>query len=268
MRFNASASDARDSDSQFLEVQPYGGLELTIENPGDGSIVQNNRNFTVNGTVECVDGYCGEVSTVLRRNSSTGMVEAYGEELEVVSHDECGELGRGENCSVNWTVNATGSDDTDLEIDFTASSNLSEVSTRDSGDHRITIEDILMVDLDWSETDFGLLDPGEENVSAQRNQQGYNVTIPEESNTVDNLWIKASELVNDQNSNYTIPAENLSYSNNTVETETRLKPSYQLMGEGLAPGTVRNLAFWLDVPYGILNGRYSGKITFKVNETA
>ena len=55
---------------------------------------------------------------------------------------------------------------------------------------------------------------------------------------------------------------------NDVEQASNITNGYSLIDTDLAPGTLKTFYYWLDVPFGILNGAYTGSITFKANQTA
>ena len=266
-----STNGGSDIDFHELEVLIYGVIDAVIDRPEQDSIVQNNRNFTLNGTVQCLDGDCGDISLTPRRNDSNGQIEFTGDVFEIQASEftGCDNLLEGEVCDVSWSVNATGDIDTRHEIDFLAQSSYPEVGSDSTTVSEVTIRDILLIDLDWNTVDFGLLDPGERDRPAENNSAGYNLTVEEDSNKIDNLWLKGSDLVHEQNSNYKIGIGNMSYAEqNDVGQASNLTNDYSLIDSNLAPGTLKTFYYWLDVPFGILNGAYTGSITFKANQTA
>ena len=266
-----STNGGSDIDFHELEVLIYGVIDAVIDRPEQDSIVQNNRNFTLNGTVQCLDGDCGDISLAPRRNDSNGQIEFTGDVFEVQASDftGCDDLLEGEVCDVSWSVNATGDPDTRHEIDFLAQSSYPEVGSDSTTISEVTIRDILLIDLDLNTVDFGLLDPGERDRPAENNSEGYNLTVEEDSNKIDNLWLKGSNLVHQENSNYTIGIGNMSYAEqNDVGQASNLTKEYSLIDSDLAPETLKTFYYWLDVPFGILNGAYTGSITFKANQTA
>ena len=184
-----STNGGSDIDYHELEVLIYGMIEAVIDRPEQDSILQSDRNFALNGTVECLNGDCGDITLTPRRNDSNGQIEFTGEvfELQASEFTGCNDLLEDEVCNVNWTVNATGDTDTSHKIDFLAESSYSEVSSDSTTNSEVTIRDILLIDLDWNTVDFGLLDPGEQDRPAENNSAGYNLTVEEESNKIDNL---------------------------------------------------------------------------------
>ncbi|MFO7794093.1 MAG: hypothetical protein R6V35_03915 [Candidatus Nanohaloarchaea archaeon] len=269
--FEANSSEGgSEIDFHELEILIYGFLDPVIERPEDGSIVQNNRNFKLNGTVKCRDGDCGEIDLTPRRNSSNGQIAIDGSVFDIQdsSRSNCQSLLEDEVCEVEWSVNATGDPDISHKIDFLADSNYQEVGSDSTELSEVTIRDILLVDLDWNTVDFGILDPGEREKPARNNSGGYNLTVEEESNKIDNLWLKGSELVNEENSNYTIGIGNMSYAQkNEVDQSSNITSNYSLINTDLSPGLTKTFYYWIDVPLGILRGAYSGSITFKANQT-
>jgi hypothetical protein len=270
--FNASTtSDTSDQDFHELRTLILGAIEPLIDKPENESIIQNNREFTLNGTVNCLEGDCGEVTAIPRQNESSGQQLISGNEFEVLdSNNNCANLLEDESCTVNWSINASVDPNTFHELDFSASSNYSEIDEEDSADSIVEVQDILMIDLDWNVTEFGVLDPGEKDNPAERNNEGYNLTVEEESNTVDNLWIKASSLISRRNDNYQIDPTFMSWSDTPLITDSRynFSETYQSLNYSqLSPGTTKTLYYWLNVPYGITSGEYTGTMTFKANQS-
>ncbi len=265
-RFEASTTDdTQDIDSHKLEVLLLGNLQPFVNNPADSSIVQKNRNFNFTGFVDCVDGDCGELDFEPRRNDSGQQTEFDEEFFEItgLETENCEDLRKNERCELDWDVNATGDTGSDHILDFEVSSNY-DVATQTSNTTQVTIEEILLMDIGWDVVDFGLLDPGDTERPAEDNNQGYNLTIDEESNTVDQLWIKGSDLVAEEDSRYRIGIGNMSYGYDGNEPES-IGHSFSRVDENLEPGTRLSFNYWLDVPRGIIRGDYTGSITFMAN---
>jgi hypothetical protein len=268
--FNASTgSGTSDQDYHDLKTLIYGYLDVDLDFPANDSVLQNNRVFTLNGTATCVDGSCGHITAEPRQNSTTSQEPFTGSEFNVLAENStCTDLLEGQSCTVEWDVNATADANTFHQLDFQASSNYGEVQDQDTRDAVVEVRDILMINLDWNVVDFGVLDPGENEQPAERNQQGYNLTVEEDSNPVDQLWVKASPLVSEQDSSYTIGPGNMTYTEQNEYSDTpNFTSNFSLMYMDLARGTTKNLHYWLNVPYGITSGGYTGTITFKANQT-
>lgn len=267
--FEANTTDTWDTDEHLLDILVYGDINASIDRPENDSVVQNNRVFTLNGTLECLNGDCGDISADVRRNTSSDQQPVDGQEFQIIDSNSTCTLLEKQSCTVEWDVNATGEANTFHELDFNASSNYNEVGEDDTEDSLVEIRDILITSLDYNVVDFGLLDPGQEKNPAENNSVGYNLTVEQDSNTIDNLWIKASSLISETDSDYTIGPGNMTYSEeNSYSSSTNFTSTYSLLDTGLSPGTVKNLHYWINVPYGILNGEYSGTITFKANQTS
>ncbi|MBY6294452.1 hypothetical protein GLU60_03625 [Nanohaloarchaea archaeon H01] len=267
--FEANSTDGTsDRDKHVLKTLIYGNLEASIDRPENNSVLQNNREFKLNGTISCVDGDCGDIGSEPRRNTSTGQQAFDNQYFEVLNSNSTCSLLEDEQCTVEWDVNATGEKNTVHELDFEASSGYTKVDSTSTEENLVEIRDIIMMDLDWDVVDFGVLDPGEKENPAENNSDGYNLTIEEDSNTVDNLWVKASNLTSEQDSSYQIPYFNMSYDEQNQYPGTAFTQNYSLVDSDLAPGTVKTFYYWLDVPYGIIRGGYSGTITFKSNQTS
>ncbi len=265
-----STDETSDNDSHELLVRKLGFLNPVIDRPLDDTVVQNNREFILNGTVTCEDGDCGELDLTPRRNDSSNQVAFNGEVFEVLNSDlsGCSDLTEESECRFEYGVNATGDKDTFHEIDLLTESEFANVESEDTENRLVEIRDILIIDLDWNTVDFGLLDPGEKERPAEKNTAGYNLTVEEDSNSIDNLWLKGSDLVNTEDSNYSIGIGNMSYSEtNDVSQASNITEDYSLVDTDLEPGSVKTFYYWLDVPLGILRGAYTGSITFKANQT-
>jgi hypothetical protein len=253
-----------ETDLHDLKLKKLGDIQAELNSPENDTVLQRYDDFYLNGTVECLNGVCGEITADPLSNGS-GLNQGF-DLLETV--EQCGTLSRDELCEVSWRLNATGDDESNYNLSFEASSNYSEVKNNESNVSEVEIQEILIVDTDFDTVDFGTLAPGEDNRSASRNIQGYNLTVNESSNWVDNLWLKGSDLVHSTDSNYTIGISNMSYIEVSNGSQIRLNDSYSLVDTSLAPGTVKTYNYFLDTPEGILRGDYSGSITFKVNQTS
>lgn len=270
---NDTSSSSGSYDYHDLKVQNLGELNVTLEEPVDGTILRQNRTFLMNATVSCTGGTCGEVDASPRYNESsvadtviplTGEPFNTNDSLKTCSSS----LGSGESCRVEFYVNASGSDPSSHLLDVNASSNYT-IPEANSPDAQVSIETVLLFDLNWSAVSFGAVSPGSENVSAQGNDgRDYNVSVDEDSVEIDDMWIRATDLQSAE-LDYRIPAENLSYSlTNDISTESFLSNSYQLLKSNISPGSVFSTYYWIDVPTGIYNGGYEGSIYFKANSSS
>lgn len=273
-------NDTSNGSGSFTEYEfrlvKIGDMSLTFNDPVNDTTVTQNKTFPVNATVSCNNGDCGKITSNARYNESstvdTLIPENSGTPFYTTSSNlkTCSNFLRtGENCTVTWDVNATGDLQTYHEIDVNVSSNFSEIASNNTEDRLVQINSAAIINLSWDTIDFGVIDPGTANTSAPGNNNlQYNITVPQNSNTIDNLWIKATNLTSQEWDRYIIRPTNLSYSlSNDVSTENQISDTYTLMDTQLSPGTVLNTFYWLDVPEGIVKGEYFGTIYFKANVT-
>ncbi|MFB6245357.1 MAG: hypothetical protein ABEJ03_03335 [Candidatus Nanohaloarchaea archaeon] len=273
---NDSSESAGSQDRHRLDINRLGWLNVSLVTPPNDTVVTQNRTFRLNASVVCDGGECGEVEVSPRYNASsrepdTVIPSSEQEPLYVNSSSTrtcSSSLLKGERCYVSWYVNATGDLRSYHRIDALASSSYSSVDNNDSENSLIQINRALLIDFSWSTTSFGNLDPGERDVPAEGNSKmAYNLTVTQDSEPVDSLWIKSTDLDSLQDS-YSIPAENMSYStSNDITSEDFFSKSYELVKKDIDPGEVVNFFFWLDVPTGKAEGDYNGTYFFKVNST-
>lgn len=278
---NDTSEGAGSYHDYILDVKKFGFLNVRLNEPPSNTIVQKNSFFTVNGTVECVEGECGEVSISPRYNESlvadTLIPEADGKPFYTsgtnnVSCNSQGSLNG--TCSYTWDVNASGSLNSDHLLDVNTSSSFTEVSGNESRDNTVTINNAIRINVTWESVEFGVLDPGTENNSAQNNSEGYNISIPENSLKVDDLWVRSENMTTDgwknpsTDESYVIPANNFFYSlNSFVDTKEPLTNNYQNVISDLSSGSSISTYYWMNVPKGIKSSKYNGSIYFKANAT-
>ena len=274
---NDTSENAGSQDYHELDINKLGDLTVTLEDPPNDTVVTQNKTFLVNATIDCTNGECGEVNASTRYNettiTNTLIPEGSGKPFHTVNSNikTCSaDLKKSESCQITWDVNATGDLESYHDVDVNVSSSFSKVAAENSSDNTVQINMAILINTSWDTTDFGLLDPGQQNQPADGNQNlMYNITVPSESNPVDNLWIRATDLVSDlKPENYSIGAGNLSYSfENDSGTEKSISDTYSSVKSNVSPGSVLNTFFWLDVPTGIYRGGYNGTLYFKANST-
>ncbi len=261
-------------DDHELDITKLGFLDVDIDQPVDDTTLPADKLFTLNGTVSCIEGECGEVESLPRYNETespdTVIPENEGEPFHTDGSNsiECS-LGFEEECDVEWSVNATGETESYHLLDIESSSSFEDIEDESSEERLVQINIVLLMDLEWDVVDFGVLDPGEDERPAEGNEDMmYNITVGEDGNAIDELWIKATDLQHEEDENYNIPSENMSQSfENDVSTAESLSNSFQRIRTSISPGTVLTNYFWMDVPTGILRGEYNGTMTFKANST-
>lgn len=274
---NDTSNNTGSEDYHELDLNKLGTLNINLEDPPNQTVVTQNKTFIMNATLSCQNGECGEVNASPRYNQSstadTLIPEGAGTPFYTVNQNQktcSNDLKKDQSCEVSWDVNATGNLESYRWIDINASSSFSDISSIDSVDHQVQINMAILINTSWDTTDFGVLDPGQKDQPAQGNSNlSYNITVPEESNLVDNLWIKATDLTSQlKPDNYSIGAGNLSYSlQNNAGAASNISNTYQSIKSDISPGTVLNTFFWIDVPTGIYKGGYNGTMYFKANST-
>ncbi|MCK4635108.1 MAG: hypothetical protein KAT37_04500, partial [Candidatus Aenigmarchaeota archaeon] len=163
-------------------------IEVNLSIPPDNTVVPWIRNFTVNATVICRDGNCGEVKGTTRYNASgsnpdtnistiPGATPFYTFDSNPKS---CGTLDKNENCTLIWSVNSTGSlgDYYKIGVLFNGVgvNNHTENNT-------IEIGKVLVMSLTFDTVNFGLLSPGDTEKPAENNSdEYYNISIDPNSN--------------------------------------------------------------------------------------
>ncbi|MDI6806414.1 MAG: WD40 repeat domain-containing protein [Candidatus Aenigmarchaeota archaeon] len=204
-------------------------------------------------------------------------------------------------CTLVWNVNATGDLETywNLDVNFVSNgtvyqnytlytkafdasvpSSSEDYSTleitsfmsKDTDDHLVLITyPAIHVILKFDIIDFGSLDPGTLDSPALGNDDLlYNVSIPTYSSTVTDLWIKGTNLTGPSTDgiNYSIFVGNISWGlENNIANETTLTQEYVRITGPLYSGSILTTYYWIDVPYGKLQGKYNGTIYFLGNTT-
>lgn len=260
------------TEEHEVRWKKLGDLNVTIHEPPNGTVLPYQEFSTVNATVECLDGKCGEVKASTRHNSTDGyqlISEESGEPFYTNNSNEklCGVLESSESCSISWKVNTTGEVESWHKVDVNASSNYTEIPERSSSYSEVQINKVVIMNLSWSETDFGYIDPGEEKPAEGNDNKAYNITIGEKSTPVDGLWLKGNDLVSVKDDRYRINISNVTMTTEFSSQNFSIQTDYQRILSDISPGTSINTRYWLDAPLGITQGAYKGNITFKANST-
>lgn len=274
---NDSKSGAGSRDYHNLRINELGELNVTMYEPPNNTVYQVNRTFDFNVSVGCSGGSCGDISMTPRYNTSSGKVpipETENEPFYITNQAQssnCDNLSAGEECWKQFLVNATGEEGDRFDVDVNTTSSYDKIGEEISNESLIGLNSFILMGLNWSQTDFGYIDPGQRDQPAECNVYSncsYNIVIENYSIGVDNLWVKGSDLISEQDPSYNIPIQNVSYSlNNDIDDENHLDEEYSHVASDLEPGTVLSSFYWLDVPFGIVTGQYSGQLTFKANNT-
>ncbi len=271
---NDSSNSSGSTDEHRLNVTKLGEIGITFEDPKNDVSVTQNKTFDLNATVSCSNGKCGSIKVTPRYNQTQQPDSIIPDTTSkpfysIDASEKSCSLSSGESCGLSWDVNATGERGSFHLLDVNSSSSYSKIGQKDSDDSLVEITGLALINLGWSSLDFGTLSPGTEDNSALNNSEGYDISVPQRSNTVDRLWTKADPLKsNSKPDQYSIGADNLSYSfTNDASTANQVSKNYTLIEQQLKPGSFITSYFWLDIPQGIIQDDYTGKIYFKGNLT-
>jgi hypothetical protein len=278
-RVNDTSKNAGSFDYHRIDIKKFGDINLSILQPVNGTTLPQNTTFLMNASVNCINGYCGGINVTPRYNSSdvpdTLIPENSGQPFhtEGTRTENCEVLDNEGQCYVSWSINTTGEIKTSRLLDINGTSNLTEVPKNNSANVEVSINNVLIVDLEWEMLNFGVLDPGETDKPALGNDDlDYNLSI--EGLNADNLWIRGNDMLTDgwknpaTNEQYRIDANNLSFGlENDISGAEELTNNYSLVKQGISSGTILNTFYWIDVPQGIKSTEYTGNLYFKANAT-
>lgn len=272
-KVNDTNESAGSTDSHQLELNRLGFLNVTLQEPPNETVLQQNRSFTVNATIKCEGGECGTVDATPRYNATQGQELIPGTSskpfyITSTGENRCRLNTTGEKCYVNWEVNATGEKETWHEIDVNASSSFAKVEENSSQTSPVKIDVFVLMDLSWDRTEFGKLNVGDTEPARNNSDLLYNITIDEYSADVSGLWLKGKNLVSQQINEYEINISRVNYSfQNDSATSSPLSKNYQRTRSDIKHGTTLTTFYWLDVPYGMEDSDYEGNLTWKANTT-
>jgi hypothetical protein len=230
-----------------------------------------NGTLTVNATVYCRGGGCGNVSGLVRYNQSSaypdsaissvlGSVPVFLQSPDAYAMKDCGLMANGDFCQLNWTVNLSGSLGSVVALDAYFNSTLDGLAGNDTNDSVVTIfsctEDF---SLSWSSIDFGPMTPSTFGNSAPWNHNNsYNITLNPGSCNLD-LYIRGTNL---SNSGEVLQVDNMTWSNqsNDYSSSFRMSGQNSPIMMNVSKNTNVTTWYWIDVP-SIFAGRYNGTIT-------
>ena len=280
---SGSAQDYENlNTSDNVTIASVGYLEIEIvEPPGLKSITQD-QTFTINATVVCRGGGCGDVNGTARYNASSlnpdtkisttkGDKPFYIQGYSTVAMKSCPTNpldDDNEFCNLTWTVNATGDVDTEWKIGVLFNSTQVGVEVNHTSNSTISIlECTEEIDVTWNAIDFGTLIPNTDENNATGNDNGlYNITNLGTCKL--KLWIKGTNLENTTLGS-TIDVSNITWSNTTnVYSESHnMSKTYQVLNESLLTGMNKTTYYWLNVP-PVYAGSYNGMVTICGNYTS
>lgn len=267
-------------DPFFYDTIGYGYLEVSLETPPGNTIIEDYNTFTVNATVFCRDGRCGDVYGTVRYNLTslypdTPVNTTFGDEPFFVNETPAyalkscmNDMQQDDFCNVTWLINATeGETEWEMGVLFNSSYTDFDGNTTDN----ITIDIVYCIEemsLHFSSIDFGSTLPSTSGNDALGNSvNDYNIT--NSGTCVSNVWIKASSLVNESDEiNYT----NVSFNNATDDygSSYRITNDYgsgnSTLKKNVLGSTNVTSYYFLDVP-AVYAKNYAGNITICLNST-
>ena len=261
--------------STYNVTSLLGWINATLNTPPDSTVVPKDRNFTINATVFCQDGKCGSVSGTARYNSTgatpdTAIPVGSGNPFYVhtgPNPKSCGTMVEGDNCTLTWVVNSTGTLQDDYEIDVQFTSTYPPVRNETS-DSTVQIGKVLLLSLQFSLIDFGVGNPNEYLEASGNTGNLYNATLEGNSNDADGgLWIKGANLTNAGQPNYNVSTDTIDWNATTHAAVEELATSWFSVQNTMTSGTNTTFYWWMTVPNSTAADQYNGTIYFMVNGT-
>lgn len=253
-----------EEDSVYLNVT------IILPPAGSSTSVSQNATFIVNASISCIgdtsEGRCEEINGTIRYNSSesneanASIITLPGSEpFWALTNETCGVMVAGDNCSLQWTVNATGNITSEWFIDVNFTSNKSILSN-DTADAIITIVNPLYITLQWSNLNFSSLIPGQYGDGTGNADRIYNITVEPGSCDTD-LYIKGTDLEKN-NTDWEIGAGNLTWNTTDSYPGFQMNTTYHLFEPGVSANTNITTYYWIDVP-SVEYGDYRGYLWIK-----
>ncbi|VVB50794.1 Uncharacterised protein [uncultured archaeon] len=239
--------------------------ELSLTNVGQ------NKTFTVNVTVTCA-GDCGSVTGALRYNVSsiepdTNVLTSSTTPMYILTETNPQSCSNNPlvdtNCTLTWTVNATGDllSTWNLDTKLTAT----KAAQNETNNSAIKINIVLILNLSTPSIDWGILDPQTTCAPAPTN---LTVTVDPNSNDADALWIRGDNLTTTPTNGYVIPIYNVTWCKcGNCGLGTRTNETYEELLRPAPAGVSTNVTFWIDVP-AVPYDHYTSQIYIMANTTS
>ena len=134
---------------QFIYTTPILNVTLITPLAGSSTNVTQNTTFWVNASVRCMNGACGTVVGSVRYNRTTANPDflinytdlngiPFSNSTSQIPWS-CGTLSQNQLCTLNWTVNATGTIGVSYYLDVNFTSSLSQTPDNDTSNFQINI---------------------------------------------------------------------------------------------------------------------------------
>jgi len=181
----------------------------------------------------------------------------------------CGSLSKDQSCQLNWTVNATGTINSEWKVGVLFNSSLTGIADNHTNNATIAIiapEPSITL---WSPPiiDFASQNPSTYWNNATNNTNNfYNITVDPISCSPIDIWIKGTDLENITLSTI-IGVGNITWNNyDNYTTSINMSTTYVLINASLSPNTNVTTYYWLNVP-AVYAGGYNGTATICGNCT-
>ena len=272
---NDTSQNAGSYDYSTYNVTALGGwIDATLNTPPDDTVVPKDRNFTINATVWCFEDDCGVVSGTARYNNTGAAPDTaipVGSGMPFYIHDgpnpkSCGTMDEGDNCTLTWVVNSTGTlqDKYEIDVEFTSTS----PANNETLDSTVQIGKVLLLSLQFSLIDFGVGNPNEYLSAVGNAGNLYNATLDLNSNDADGgLWIKGANLTNILQPDYNVSTDTIDWNATTHATVEELESDWFSVQSTMNSGTNTTFYWWMTVPNSTAADQYIGTIYFMVNGT-
>lgn len=273
--WNGDENYTASSQTYFFNITlAYLEVLLIEPIPMSTTDVIQNYTFTINATVFCRGGNCGNVNgtamyNLSSNNPDTPINTTQGDKPFFINESQpsamkacpTNSLDPGEFCNLTWNVNASGNINSNWKIGVYFNSSYSQIKNFTENATVSIVSCTVDFNLTWSSINFGLLDPstGPYNASGNSNDE-YNITVKKGSCNTD-LYIKGTDLVNNT-LNSVIGVGNATWNNvsNNYLTSFNLSKTDQVIKLNTPQNTNITTWYWLNVP-AVYAGYYNGTIT-------
>ena len=271
-RFYANDTDGLMNTTSTGYFTVSGNLVVELVEPVNGKLVAQNITFTVNTTIRCINGSCGNVQARVRYNQSgsepdTDISTSEDQPFYIVSGSNPGScsgnpLGSNEYCQITWNVNATGQIGSTWNIGALVESDQSNVQDNHTDNHTIQIVSCIVdITLQWDNVNFEPSDPGGVSNATGNQNDMYKITVEPITTCSVDIYGRADDLER-AGGGYTIGAGNMSFSNTTNDYTERhsLGKSWMLFGQAIQPDTNLTTYYWIDIPLSMMEGEYNSTL--------
>lgn len=241
-------------------------LDVNLSEPDTSSPINyvQNTTFSVNATVFCRHGNCGNVAGTITYNQSSvnpdtpisttfGAEPFFINESSPASTKSCSTspLDEGEFCNLTWTINATDSTLSSWKIGVNFSSDSGWTAPNTTAFATISIQECFVdITVGWASIEFSdpLFPNSYQNPALGNDGSLYNITInPGSCNT--DVYIKGSDIQN-TSFGYALGIGNLTWSNASSDYSSsfNMTQSYVPLKKEVPDATNITMWYWINIP--------------------